>query len=237
MSEANEAAKEIGVTIIGGHTGYSSGITRPVVAVTALAPANGKPVIRTRGAEVGDHVVITGGAGIEGTSILAVDFADEARRLGLTESHLSEESALGNEVSIVDEALILAEWGATSMHDVTRGGILETTMEIATLSDVPLEIESDRIPKRPIVERFAELFRFDPLKMISSGSLVATLPEEKTEGTLQALRDKGIAVSDVGMVTRGKGITLNRGGSPENMNNIHSEEDELARMWALYREE
>lgn len=33
MSDANRAAKEIGVSIIGGHTGYSSGLSRSLVAV------------------------------------------------------------------------------------------------------------------------------------------------------------------------------------------------------------
>lgn len=235
MSDARDAADTIGVILIGGHTGYSSGITRPVVAVTALAPAEGRRIIRTGGARIGDHVVITGGAGIEGTSILAADFAEEARQLGLSDSELAEGAALGLEISVVKEALLLAEGGATSMHDVTRGGILETTLEIAALSGVGIEIDTVKIPKRSIVDRFAELFQFDPLKMISSGSLVATIPEENVEGTVSALQDQGIAAADVGSVSLGQGVTLKGKGTLQTMNEIRSEEDELARMWSIYR--
>jgi len=45
------------------------------------------------------------------------------------------------EVSVVREAVLLAERGATAMHDVTRGGLLETLLEISTLSDIGIEID------------------------------------------------------------------------------------------------
>jgi hydrogenase expression/formation protein HypE len=45
MRDANRAAKEIGVSIIGGHTGYTSGISRPLVAVTALGSASGRKLV------------------------------------------------------------------------------------------------------------------------------------------------------------------------------------------------
>lgn len=238
MSDARDAADRIGVSIIGGHTGYSSGITRPVVAVTALAPAGGKRIVRTGGAYPGDHILVTGGAGLEGTSILAVDFADEARRLGITEAELAEGAALGKEISIVDEALILAEAGATAMHDVTRGGITETALEIAALSGVCLEIDCERIPLRPIIRRFAKLFDFDPLKMISSGSLVATVPAESAQGILKELRQAGTTAAEVGFVSSGEGVSLKREGVLCPLERkLRCEEDELARMWALYRED
>ena len=236
MSDAGKAAEEIQVTIVGGHTGYSSGISRPVVAVTAMAPAMNRRIIGTGGARPGDHIIITGGAGIEGTSILAMDFADEGRFLGLSEEELQEASRLSGEVSVVREALILADHGATSMHDVTRGGILETSIEISRLSGVSLEINADLLPSRPVVERFAQAFSFDPLKMISSGSLVATIPSQKVETVLEALQSSGIHAGDVGTVKEGNGITLYRKGIGYTETEVHCEDDELARMWAIHKE-
>jgi len=49
-------------------------------------------------------------------------------------------------MSVVPEALVLAEHGATSMHDVTRGGVLETLLEIALLSNVGISIDASRVP-------------------------------------------------------------------------------------------
>ncbi len=45
MSDINRAAKEIGVSIIGGHTGYSANLSRPLVSITALGIlTNQKPI-------------------------------------------------------------------------------------------------------------------------------------------------------------------------------------------------
>jgi len=50
-----------------------------------MAPAENRRVVGTKGATAGDHVIITGGAGIEGTAILASDFTEEGKSLGLTD--------------------------------------------------------------------------------------------------------------------------------------------------------
>jgi hydrogenase expression/formation protein HypE len=234
MQDASEAAKEAGVSIIGGHTGYSSGITRPVVAVTAMAPARGRRVIRTGGASEGDHILITGGAGIEGTSILAVDFAEKASELGLTKEEVREGAKLGGKISIIREAVLLADLGATAMHDVTRGGILETLLEMASLSSLELEIREDHIPECPVVGRFAEVFGFDPMGMISSGSLAAAIPPEIVEEALKKLHNMGVPAGDAGVGKKGKGITVHRNSGTIHLTEPRCEDDELARMWELF---
>jgi hydrogenase expression/formation protein HypE len=234
MQDASEAAKEAGVSIIGGHTGYSSGITRPVVAVTAMAPAGGRRVIRTGGISEGNHIIITGGAGIEGTSILAVDFAKKARELGLTGEEIREGVELGEKISIIREASLLADLGATAMHDVTRGGIMETLLEMALLSSLELDIHEDHIPVCPVVSRFARAFGFDPMGMISSGSLAAAMPPETVEDTLKKLHKMGIPAGDAGIARKGNGITVHRSKGTTHLTEPRCEDDELARMWVLF---
>ena len=72
-------AREVGVSIVGGHTGYAHGILRPLVAITALGVSDGE-FITAAGAEDGDAIIITKGAGIEGTAIIAEDFEDILRK-------------------------------------------------------------------------------------------------------------------------------------------------------------
>jgi len=234
MRDADRAAKEIGVSIVGGHSGYSAGLSRPLVAVTALGTASDRKPIRTSGAQVGDHVVVTKGIALEGTAILAQDFADVALELGLKERDMEEARQLFNEVSVMPEALILAEQGVTAMHDVTRGGLLETLLEIAYLSGAGIEVDASRLPVRPVVSRFAQAFQFDPLKMISSGTLTGTVPTERVEDASRALAELGTPFAFVGQVTEGTGVRLLRDGEAVHYTEIRCEEDELARMWALY---
>jgi hydrogenase expression/formation protein HypE len=234
MRDASRAAAEIGASIIGGHTGYSAGLSRPLVAVTALGTASGREPVRTGGACVGDRVLVTKGVALEGTTILAQDFADVARRLGLSEKNLMEARGLMAEVSVIPEALALAAQGVTAMHDVTRGGLLETLLEIAHLSGVGIEVDGSRLPVPSVVSRFAQAFQFDPLKMISSGTLAATVPPEQAEDVSHTLEELGTEFAFVGRIMEGAGVRVLRDGEAVHYTEIRCEEDELARMWALY---
>lgn len=234
MADARRAADELGVSIIGGHTGYSAGLSRPLVAVTALGVAAGRRPVRTEGARIGDRVVVTKAIALEGTAILAHDFADVALRLGLDEVDLAEARALMARISCVPEALALADSGATSMHDVTRGGILETLLEMAQLSGVMIEVDTDLLPLPPVIARFAQAFGFDPMKMISSGTLAATIPPDAEDDVRRRLGELGVPAAFVGTVSAGAGVRVSSKAGVSHYTESRCEEDELARMWVRY---
>jgi len=235
MRDAGQAAKEIGVSIIGGHTGYSANLARPLVAVTALGTAGGRKPLRTRGARVGDHVLVTKGIAIEGTAILAQDFAEVAHALGLGANDLAEARGLMAQVSVVKEAVAIAAHGATAIHDVTRGGLLETLLELGALSGVAIDVDASLLPIPPVVGRFAKAFQFDPLWMISSGTLAATVPPERVADVRRVLEEEtGVPFAFVGRVTEGTGVHVCHDGETVHYGDICCEKDELARMWQRY---
>lgn len=235
MADAARASKTLGVTIIGGHTGYSAGLKRPLVAVTAFAPAEGRRVVKTGGARPGDVIFVTRGIGLEGTGILASDFADEAVSRGLGRQEIDDALGLLSSVSVVPEALELADLGATAMHDVTRGGILETLLEIGSCSGARMDVDASALPVPPVVRLFADAFGFDPLKMISSGTLAATLPPESADGVEKRFAGGSCGIRRVGVVAEGEGVCLHVKGEKRMFTEMACEEDELARMWALLR--
>ena len=230
----HKAAEEVGVSIIGGHTGYSANLSRPLVAVTALGPLGDQSPVLTRGAKPGDLILVTKGIALEGTGILAYDFAGTARALGLGETEITAAEHLMSQVSIIPEALLLAKNGASAMHDVTSGGLLETLLEMAELSEVGFLVDYDSIPMPPVAVRFAEAIQFDPLRMISSGTLVAALPPEHLAAVSSAFDQAGIRFSVIGEVLEGKGVTVTRGEEETCYLTVQPEEDELARMWEMY---
>ena len=91
------------------------------------------------------------------------------------------------------------------------------------------------IPVPLIAERFSKAFQFDPLKMISSGTLVATVPPSKLERARQALSEKNILHAVIGEVIPGEGVIIKQAGEVLKYQGIHAEEDELARMWITYQ--
>ena len=234
MSDINRAAKEIGVSIIGGHTGYSANLSRPLVSITALGILTNQKPIYTGGAKVGDHIFITKGIALEGTAILANDFSKIALEKGLSHQNLDDARKLMNGVSIVPEAMILSEIGASSMHDVTRGGLQETLVEMAKLSNFRFQILSDHILIPDIVKRFSQAFGFEPMKMISSGSLAATIPADRVHEAEKTLNASGILYADIGEVVNGAGVEIITHGESKYYDEIKCEEDELARMWEIY---
>ncbi len=235
MQDARRAADEIGVSIIGGHTGYSAGIARPLVSVTAFGAADGITPVRTSGAQVGDRVLITKGVALEGTAILASDFVDIAWAKCLSQEEITQGASLMGDVSVVKEALAMAANGVTAMHDVTRGGVLETLLEIAALSNAAIDVHLEDMPIPDIVKLFATVMDFDPLRMISSGTLAVTVPPEKVSAVEKALDGLGIVYAFVGEVKAGNGVTVcGAGHEIQHYEEIRCEEDELARIWALY---
>ncbi len=234
MSDVAKAAEEVGVSIIGGHTGYSANLSRPLVAVIALGTLSDQKPVLTQGAKPGDHVLVTKGIALEGSAILAFDFVDTARNLGLSDEDLMEARQLMRQVSVVPEALLLASQGASAMHDVTRGGLLETMREMAVLSGVGFSVDYDSIPMPKVAVRFAEAFQFDPLRMISSGTLLAALPPDRVESACSALSQAGIQFADVGEVVEGEGVSISRGEEETRYFTVRPEDDELVRMWELF---
>jgi len=234
MRDARRAAKQLGVAIIREHAGYSAGITTPLVDVIAMGNVDGKVPVKKGGSHMGDHVLITKGIALEGTAILAHEFEDIARGFKITARELREAKGLINEVSAVPQALILAEHGASTMHDVRRGGILGTLVEMARAAKLCIQIDATLIPIHPMVDRFAETFKFDPLRMISSGALVATVPPEKIDDAKKKLVEKNIIFAEIGRVIDGDGVIVLSESKIEHYRQIRSEDDEFARMWRLY---
>ena len=236
MADIQRACRDLNVSLIGGHTEYSPGITRPLVAITALGTSQDHEPISTGGVRPGDRILVTKGIALEGTSILAHDFGDQARDFGLGEKDLQAGRNLMEEVSVVQDALTLADHGASAMHDVTDGGILENLLEMAHASGVRIEVDRARLPIPDIVERFASAFDFDPLAMISSGTLTAAVPAREVKSALAALHAQGIHAVEIGQAVEGKGVVILDGEERVHHTELQAEKDELARLWDVHKE-
>ncbi|MCF4152277.1 AIR synthase-related protein [Dethiosulfovibrio sp. F2B] len=231
MEDAVKAAQEISVTIVGGHSGYTSALSRPLAAVTAFGSAEPGRMVSTGGASEGDVVCVTRGVGLEGTAILAWDYPEECRSKGLSEGDIAEARSLADRLSVVEEALKLASLGATAMHDPTRGGVLEAMCEMAQGAGMSFRIDGDALPISETVDRFSRAFDFDPMRMISSGALVVTLPGEAVERAGAEL--ESIApLYPVGVVEKGSGVTITSSSGDRFYEDPEPDFDELARLQA-----
>lgn len=207
MEEAGEAAAELGVEIIGGHTEVTSAVNRMVISTTAVGKAIKDRIIRSSGAQAGDDVIMTKWAGLEGTAIIA---ADKEKELAgrLSEEELQTAKDFINYISVVKEGITAAEFGVNSMHDVTEGGILGAVWEVAESSNTGIEIYMDRIAVHSVTEKICAIYGVDPYRLISSGSMIITA--KNGEQLVRILEKCGIPASIIGRITeKGRHIIKN----------------------------
>ncbi|MBE9391224.1 AIR synthase family protein [Fervidicoccus fontis] len=239
-SQIDEAAKEVGVMIVGGHTVFAPKLTRPIVSMTAIGIGEREKIVTTSGAREGDEIVMTKTAGIEGTAILATDFKDVLLKKGIKEEVLERGREFLKMVSVVKEALALSRRGlANSMHDATNGGVLEGVAEMAYASRKTIELFEDRIPVAEETASMSKALGIDPLKLISSGVLIASVPSGRGREAVELLRSIGIKGSVVGRVKEFSGDYLllhRKNGGIERIGDIYIE-DELDNLWESYRNE
>jgi hydrogenase expression/formation protein HypE len=196
-ADIDAAAREVGASIVGGHSEYVDQLERPLVSLTAMGATNA--FVPTGGAEPGDRVLVTKAAGIEGTAILAADFGDE---LGIDPAVRERAATYLEEINVVPDGRVLREY-ATAMHDPTEGGVAAGLLELARASGVRFEIDADAIPIRPETETLCAAAGVDPLRIFGSGALLATVPESAVDEALAALETAGIAAAEIGCVHGG----------------------------------
>jgi len=152
----------------------------------------------------GDNILMTKGAAIETTGVLSTAFPDrveaalgsrglcEAKRyLGLTST--VEDAQVASSVGIKD-------FGVTSMHDATEGGIIGALWEMAIASRSRLRIDLGRIHISQTAMTVCRAFGLDPLRSLSGGTLLLTCKPSITAEIQKKLATKRIDCYEIGTV-------------------------------------
>jgi len=200
MRDISAAAKQVNVEIAGGHSEVTAGIDRTIIVLTALGRARRGKALRSGGAQIGDALLLTKSAAIEGTSILAATLEDRLRP-ALGDAVLARAKAFREEISVLPEARAAVRAGARAMHDVTEGGVLGAAYEMAAASGIGIRVDTARVPVRRETEAICEHLGVDPLSLIGSGALLVATPDAAR--TIGAIARAGIPATEIGRFTRG----------------------------------
>lgn len=202
-------ARELGVSVVTGHTGRYAGCTYPMVGGgTVLGVGDPTELVRPDGAQPGDCVLVTKGPAIEATGLLSIQF-EGLMRDELTEDTIEKATDRFSDMSPVRDALTAAAAGpVTAMHDATEGGVFGGLSEMARAGGVHFAVETDSMPVQPGVEAACGFFDIDPWIAISEGTLLLTVASEGVEDVLTALDNEGIPAAEVGTVSEGSGVEV-----------------------------
>ncbi|RJS79483.1 hydrogenase [Candidatus Bathyarchaeota archaeon] len=196
--QIDSAAKKLGIAVIGGHSEVTPGLKHPIVVGYALGVAEDGRYVTSGGAEAGDVIILTKGAGIEGTAILASERRERlSRELG--EEVVKAAESFYDRISVVEDALTAFKaGGVTAMHDPTEGGVAGGIHEIADASGLGFEVFEEKIPVAPETSMICSYFNVDPLQLIGSGALLISVKPEYAGKVLDALESRGIRASKIG---------------------------------------
>ena len=207
MQQAGTTAAEVGVEIIGGHTEITPAVRQPVIVSTAIGKAPAGTSQDGNDMKPGDFIMMTKAVGLEGTGIIACDHEEQIRaacgpdgeRL-VSDEEIAKAKSFLDLVSVVPEGVAAGKVGTHGMHDITEGGILGAVWEMCQISRTGAEVWEDAIPMHPETEKICRLFDVDPLRLISSGSMIIIVPKEKRAEMEEAMKAAGVDASVIGII-------------------------------------
>lgn len=200
-SQMNEAAKDLGIAIVGGHCETTPGLAHPVVVGCMMGITEKGKYVTAGGAKAGDKLMLTKSAGIEGTAILASDREKQLRK-SLSTQELTRAKSFYTWISVVKEAIIAFRTGAVhAMHDPTEGGIAGAIHEMADASELGVMVLEEKIRVQPETMKICKFYQIDPFQLIASGSLLIAAKPDSADKITRALAKEAIPTEIIGEFT------------------------------------
>ena len=192
-----------GIAVVGGHCEVTIGLDRPILVGTLFGDVATDRLLRPGGARPGDRLLLTKALAIEGTALLAREAGARLRPL-LGDALVERAAYLLTEpgISVVADArLLLSVGGVTALHDPTEGGLATGVRELAGAAGHTAVLERDALPVLPETAAIAGVLGLDPLGLLASGSLLASVAPDPTDHLVAAGRAAGLPVTSIGEVT------------------------------------
>jgi hydrogenase maturation factor len=202
--DIGNACDNLGIAWIGGHTEITFGLDRPIVIGSMFGEVEKDQLITSMGGKSGDAIIITKGIVIEGTAIIAKEREADLIARGINQDLIERGKALlfHPGLSVVKEARLLAQnFPIHSMHDPTEGGLAMGLVELAKNSQCGFVIEESLIPFNADSLILCQMYGLDPLRTITSGTLIATLDAEYASKAIELLQKEGIEAAYIGKLT------------------------------------
>ncbi|OYT31561.1 MAG: AIR synthase [Thermofilum sp. ex4484_79] len=226
INDISSVAKELGVIIVGGHTEFTPGLDRPIISMTAIAEADLNEVVLTKNSKPGDLIILTKGVGIEGTSIIANELEDVlSKHIG--RPLIESAKRLSQMISVVKDAQIAVNTGGVhAMHDPTEGGIAMGLQELAITSRYGIEVYEEKMIFLNETLKITNALDIDPLRLMSSGSLLIVASKDKASDIVSNLKREGINASIIGSIIEDKNrvVIHRKNGSVFDLTGIIEEE-------------
>jgi hydrogenase maturation factor len=215
MKQTCDAAEELGITIVTGHTGTYQGLSTLVGVCTGYGQITKNKLKTPAGAKPNDLVLCVKAVGLETVVNFALTQKELAEKLfGIKKTE--ELAGLVFLQSCIKEALLLAGLeGVHALHDATEGGIVSALNELAEASKIGFRVNWDSLLFFDEVKILWDAFQLTDTQLLSMSStgtfLVAVSPEAKQE-VETVLTQNNISARFVGEFTKDTSRVLLKNG-------------------------
>lgn len=203
FNQIHQACGKLNISVIGGHTEITYGLDRPILVGQMMGEVQKEALITTAGAKPGDHILLSKGICIEGTSLIARERGGELLSRGIPEDVVKRAQGFLFDpgISVVQEARLAFGVGHVhAMHDITEGGLADGLHELAMGAGVKIVVQKDRIPVYAESQILCEAFGLNPLGVIASGALLITASPPQAERILETAQGQGMAMTKIGRI-------------------------------------
>ena len=200
MVDMEAECTKLNIDILGGHTEITDAVNKVIISVTGLGFGTKVHYEDKKEILEGDIILLTKGTGIEGTAIIAYEKEDELKAV-LSCEEINCAKSMMDLTSVVKEGLLSSKL-SKGMHDVTEGGILGAIWEVAELSKLGVTIYGDQLNVSEVTGKICDYYKIDPLKLISSGSMLIVVSPENKDELLNKLISDEIPTFEIGYFTQ-----------------------------------
>ena len=182
ISSIQEVAEEAGVNIVTGDTKVVEHGAADLLFINTAGIGWIRSGVNLSGvnAKPGDKILLSGYLGDHEIAVLS-------QREGFKfQGELKSDCAPLND--LVGKMLNVCP-SIRCLRDPTRGGLATTLNEIASMSNVGMVIEEEKVPVRESVRGISELLGLDPLYLANEGKLIAICPPNEEKHLLDVMRE------------------------------------------------
>lgn len=199
IKEAQKECDDLDMEILGGHTEITDAVNRIIVSGTVIGIGEKEDLMNRKKPKPGDKILITKGIGIEGTGIIYTEKSEELEK-EFGKKIVKEGQEYFKKISVVKESKV-AKNIAKVMHDVTEGGVLGAIWEICELFKMGVEIDYSKLKVSEITQKICTYYKIDPLRLISSGTMLIVVDEKDSILLQKKLLEENIESFEIGTLT------------------------------------
>lgn len=201
FEDVSKTCRKLNITVVGGHTEIAPNLKKVILSGTMLGIRPVKKGVFPKKVKDGDLLFCVREVPIEGVSIIAKERKDIVEKIiGKEEAEKFSKYHINPGISVVREAVLISEFeGTLAMHDPTEGGIWNGIWEFSEFLKKGVLVYREKISLIRGFEKVFEYFRIDPMKTISSGSLLVAVKRGYDERFEKLCKSMGVKTNLIGV--------------------------------------